>query len=115
MTLQSTDNLHRSIKEDTDESPWHKEENGGDFRPTSKPWHNEDDEEPDTVLTRGGNFARTNDEDAKTRVEAYCEKYQENYDYYCQDSIDKTPALKTHLLKFCPSFEANCPDKIKKK
>uniref|UniRef100_A0AC34GVD4 Uncharacterized protein n=1 Tax=Panagrolaimus sp. ES5 TaxID=591445 RepID=A0AC34GVD4_9BILA len=96
-------------------SSWHKEEDDDDASTPSKAWHKENGEEPDTVLTRGGNFVQTTDEDAKTRVEAYCDKYQENYDYYCQDSIDKTPALKTHLLKFCPSFEANCPDKAKKK
>uniref|UniRef100_A0AC34G8V7 Uncharacterized protein n=1 Tax=Panagrolaimus sp. ES5 TaxID=591445 RepID=A0AC34G8V7_9BILA len=89
------------------------EEDSG--RPTATTWHNKNGEEPDTVLTRGGNFVQTNEEDAKTRIEAYCEKYQENFDFYCQDSVDKTPTLKTHLLKFCPSFEANCPEKAKKK
>uniref|UniRef100_A0A7E4VIY5 Uncharacterized protein n=1 Tax=Panagrellus redivivus TaxID=6233 RepID=A0A7E4VIY5_PANRE len=44
------------------------------------------------------------------RVTEYCDRFRENYAYYCADSIDKTPVLKNQLKQFCPSYEINCPD-----
>ena len=71
----------------------------------------ESEEVDDTTFSRSGHFVRA-PTGLGSRVEEYCEKYQENYAYYCGDSIDKTPSLREHLYKFCPSYETNCPDKV---
>uniref|UniRef100_A0A1I7YFD1 Cpw-wpc domain-containing protein n=1 Tax=Steinernema glaseri TaxID=37863 RepID=A0A1I7YFD1_9BILA len=60
----------------------------------------------------GGSFVRSIDNaDAGSRVDEYCNKYQENYRYYCQGDPDRPARLRDILYKFCPSYETNCPEK----
>uniref|UniRef100_A0A0N4ZYT5 CPW-WPC family protein n=1 Tax=Parastrongyloides trichosuri TaxID=131310 RepID=A0A0N4ZYT5_PARTI len=50
-------------------------------------------------------------EDVEKGLEVYCKKYEENYVYYCRTKDLKESKVSSHLYKFCPSYEANCPTK----
>uniref|UniRef100_A0AC35U4F5 ShKT domain-containing protein n=1 Tax=Rhabditophanes sp. KR3021 TaxID=114890 RepID=A0AC35U4F5_9BILA len=41
----------------------------------------------------------------------YCNKYEENYIYYCRTEAVRATIDKRIIYKFCPSYEANCPVK----
>uniref|UniRef100_A0AC34QJS8 Uncharacterized protein n=1 Tax=Panagrolaimus sp. JU765 TaxID=591449 RepID=A0AC34QJS8_9BILA len=69
----------------------------------------ENDRDPEETKSRISDRAPTT---TFARVDKYCEKYQENYAYYCTDTTEITGRLKGHIDKFCPSYETNCPDKV---
>uniref|UniRef100_A0A0N5B6K1 Conserved secreted protein n=1 Tax=Strongyloides papillosus TaxID=174720 RepID=A0A0N5B6K1_STREA len=50
-------------------------------------------------------------EETEKGLEVYCKRYEENYVYYCRTKNIEQSTVQSTLYKFCPSYEANCPEK----